>query len=436
MLACSKIQRQYTLRMSLKLNCLLWLVLACGTGIGQAASLPEYAATFKQQLREKIMPYWHNTAVDRAKGGYLLADDGSGGRQARDKQLVTQSRMVWGFSHAHVKGLGTNNLNYLRSAEYGYRFLLEHFRDKDNGGYFWTTDLDGKVLNDSKILYGQCFVIYAMVEFYRAGGDRKALEHAMELFHVIQKNAHDAKNKGWIEHFTKDWQPILANDGRAIVERGGCKSANTHLHWMEALTELYMVTRDIEVKKALEEAVELNRQYFYPANPGKSCFHRHLDWKPTTGPSSAGLSYGHNVEFAWLMIHAQNALGEKPAWNHFYAHLDHALKYGYDWVNGGLYYRGYDDKPARVTDKVWWAEAELIAALSDALQQKENPAYRAALTKQIEFLLQYQIDPSDGIWRDTVTADGKPKTPAKAHNWKANYHDVRALMKFCETFSR
>lgn len=36
---------------------------------------------------------------------------------------------------------------------------------------------------------------------------------------------------------------------------------------------------------------------------------------------------------------------------------------------------------------------------------------------------------------DTITAAGQPKSTAKAHNWKANYHDVRALVKFIEEFS-
>ena len=34
-----------------------------------------------------------------------------------------------------------------------------------------------------------------------------------------------------------------------------------------------------------------------------------------------------------------------------------------------------------------------------------------------------------------MTADGKVKNPAKAHNWKANYHDVRALVKLIDAFA-
>jgi mannose/cellobiose epimerase-like protein (N-acyl-D-glucosamine 2-epimerase family) len=41
----------------------------------------------------------------------------------------------------------------------------------------------------------------------------------------------------------------------------------------------------------------------------------------------------------------------------------------------------------------------------------------------------------DGIWVDSVMADGQPRNTSKAHNWKANYHDVRALVKFVEAFA-
>jgi mannobiose 2-epimerase len=218
------------------------------------------------------------------------------------------------------------------------------------------------------------------------------------------------------------------------VELAGCKSANTHLHLLESLTELYKATQDQDVKRSLGEAVQINCTWFYPKDPGKSAFHRKPDWTLITGPRSSGVSYGHNVEFAWLMIQAQEALAQKPSWEHFKAYLDHALKYGYDYTRGGLYSRGIDDQPATDTDKIWWVQAEMLAALTDALRHKPDPAYSQALDKLLQFIVSFQADPKDGIWLDTVTADGKPKVTAKAHNWKANYHDVRAIVKFVEAF--
>jgi mannobiose 2-epimerase len=291
------------------------------------------------------------------------------------------------------------------------------------------------VITDRKILYGESFVIYALVEYHRASGDPAPLQQAMELYGILQKRAHDNRHRGWLEHFTRDWQTILDPKSNIEVEVAGYKSANAHLHWMEALAELFEATKDPSVKASLAEALELNATYFYPKDAGRSAFHRKPDWSDVTDPKSAGLSYGHNVEFAWLMIRAEQVLQRTPSWAHFEAHLDHALKFGSDEKLGGLYNRGAGDQPASQTDKVWWVQAEWLAALSDALHHKARADYEKALRQTLEFLDRYQADPEDGIWRDTVMAGGESKSPAKAHSWKANYHDVRAIVKFIEVFA-
>lgn len=396
------------------------------------ATLDVRAGELKRELVDQVIPYWLQTSVDRERGGFVLADDGRGNRNGTEKQLVSQARMVWGFSHAHIHGVDKTGKDCLAAAKQGYEFLLKHFRDEQDGGYFWTTDLQGAPKNRNKIVYGQSFVIYGLVEYYRASNDPQALQHAMKLFQELQSRSYDPRRKGWIEHFEADWTPILKPDPGAIVEVGGFKSANTHLHLMEAFAELYDVTRNPQVKKAVEEALMLNKKYFYPKRAGESCFHRQLDWKPVTLASSAGLSYGHNVEFAWLMIRAEQVLGRQPSWDHFYAHLDHALSYGYDHKRGGLYSRGVGNEPASDTDKIWWVQSEMLAALSDALTHRSNPKYEKALVSLIDFISKHQSDPKTRIWMDTVTADGTPKVPSLAHSWKANYHDVRALVKFIE----
>jgi mannobiose 2-epimerase len=396
-------------------------------------SLADYAREMREQLRAKVLPYWYDTAIDKTAGGYLLADDLAGPRRATEKQLVSQTRMIWGFAHAHLKGFSTPERDCRQAAAQGYHFLTNHFLDLKNGGYYWKMDLDGKVTNDRKILYGQSFAVYALVEYHRASGDAQALRLALDLYHLIQKRGHDGANSGWLEHFTRDWTPIMAPGPGTEVEVAGYKSANAHLHWMEALSELYAVTQDREVKKSLAEAIDINATWFYPANPGKSAFHRQPDWKPVRDQRSQGLSYGHNVEFAWLMVRAQMVLGKKPSWSHFDAHIRHALKFGYDHERGGLYSLGQDDQPATNTNKVWWVQAEMLAALTDALKHKPDPQYEEALKQLLDFVVLHQTSP-DGIWLDTVSAEGKPIAPGKAHSWKANYHDVRAMVKFVGAF--
>jgi mannobiose 2-epimerase len=312
---------------------------------------------------------------------------------------------------------------------------VERFLDDKNGGYYWKTDLAGKPINDCKFLYGESFVVYALVEYHRASGEREPLERALTLYRDLNRRLRDPVHGGWVEHTEADWRPLQSGDPRNEVEVVGYKSANAHLHWMEALAELYEATQDAEVKRSLEECLEINRKHFYPLDPAAACFHRQPDWTPVTAASSAGLSYGHNVEFAWLMIRAEQVLGRSPSWNHFEAQVDHALRHGYDHERGGLYYRGVGIQPAQDTTKVWWAEAEMLAALVDGLQHRPNPRYEKALDQLLHFVLEHQTDPKDAIWLDTLSAEGKPLRTGKAHNWKANYHDVRALVKFVEAFA-
>lgn len=425
----------------LMLNCLLRRrVIFIGLALSLARTCPvsateltNYATEFKRLLESQVLPYWYDTGQDMQHGGYLLADDGRGNRQATEKHLVSQARMMWTFSHVWLKGYRDTNRNYLTAAARGFRFLQKHFRDPVYGGYFWKTDVAGNVTDDRKILYGQAFAIYALVEYHRASGEPEPLQAALELYRLIQRHAHDPDNGGWLEHFERNWQPILDPNVHVEVEVAGCKSANTHLHLMEAFAELGAVTRDAEVIRSLVEALRINQQHFYPTDPARACAVRQLDWQPLPGPNNASLSYGHNVEFAWLMIRAENVLGRAPSWDHFNSYLGHALKYGADSEFGGLFYRGPSSGPATVQDKVWWVQAEWLAALTETVQRKPDPDYIAALEKTTEFVLTRQAA-HDGIWFDTVTRDGQPKDTRKAHNWKANYHDVRALVKFIEAF--
>jgi mannobiose 2-epimerase len=339
--------------------------------------LSQHAEEYRAQVVGKILPYWLQT-IDPTHGGFLLSDDAVKGRSTpKEKQLATQARMTWSFSHALLHGLD-NEGHCLEAAENGYRFLTEKFLDRKDGGYFWKTDISGKTINDRKILYGQSFVIYALTEYHRATKREEPLRHAIELYRLLQDRAHDQKNRGWIEHFTPDWKPVGVCDSLAEVELMGHKSANTHLHMQESLTQLYDATREASVKQSLEEVLELNKRYFYPDNAGSSCLHRKPDWSEVTNAGSAGLSYGHNVEFAWLMIRTENILGRTEDWPHFYAQINHALKFGYDDRRGGLYYSGKNNHRAYDTRKVWWTQAEMMSALTDALCHQENAGHRRA----------------------------------------------------------
>jgi len=427
----------------------------------QADRLAGQAEAWHAQLSEQMMPAWYDTALDRESGGYLLPEAGTS-----NKLLASQARLMWSFAHAHRTGMRDPQRDYLAAATHGYRFLRATFRDRVNGGYYWMTSRDGRPHEQRKLLYGQACMLYGLLEYYRASGDVAALQDAVDLYQTVMERAHDPVNGGWGEHFEPDWRPIgdrASASGTTTAASGqtpasqpmvdpqntvgvgivGTKSGAAHLQWMAALTELHRITgeagapavvAEVKVEPALAEALEVNLSHFFPPDAGAAYPYRLPDWQRPLGAKFREVIYGRNVEFAWLMLEAQQALGREPLWQRFDALLGHALKHGFDHARGGAYAIGFGDRPALVTEKTWWAQAEMLAALTASVRQRAEPQHVEALGQLLTFLTSYQIDPADGLWFDALQADGSPWRTAKAHGRKTPFHELRAMVRFVEAF--
>jgi mannobiose 2-epimerase len=407
-----------------------------------------YAQLVRTRLPKSILPYWLRASRDDLAGGYLLRDDFMRGpvrrvghavvRRTRpagsdDKHLVSQARLVWVFAHAHRHGYGTGSV-YLDAAHCGQRFLLEHFRDHDREGFRWTTDRLGRPANDVKLLYGQSFVMYAFVELARASGAREPLDDALALFRAVECELHDDHDGGWREHADWDWSPLRDGDPRAELPLVGRKTANAMVHWLEAITALYAETDDAEVGRALIETVDLCRRHVFPADPSDAHDALLPDWTPD--PARARLaSYGHNVEYAWLVVRAYEALGQQPDWRHFHAYVEHTLQCGFDHERGGAFTFGHGNDPATDRQKVWWVQCELMAALTVALAERDDERYARALAQTVAFVEDSMTDRRDGILLEAVEEDGRRRRPRKSGRWKAGYHELRAEVMLTEAFA-
>lgn len=332
--------------------------------------------------------------MDDRYGGYVLSLD--------EKQLATQSRMVWAFSHAHLSGLG----DYLGAAERGVEFLLQRFSDATHGGFYWKTDREGQPLDERKYLYGHLFTILAFIEYARAGGDAHAVDSALALFYLLHERAHDNEFGGWLEDFGRDWEPIAESGSGGEVEIPGLKSANVHLHAVEALTALYVETGAENVADLLAETMDVCTAHFHPLHPHEASSHRRRDWKPAGRPAA---SVGHNIEFAWLLIGAEGALGRDASWQRLDSYLEQALA-------------------PREEPLLWWETAETLAALATAVAHRRGQTHLESLDRLLTFALAYQVDPCDGVWHYSVAADGAIVNSAKIGTWKDAFHETRATV--------
>jgi mannobiose 2-epimerase len=396
--------------------------------------LSNRARDWRRLLSEQILPYWFDTALDRDAGGYRLGTD---------KQLVGQSRLLWVFSHAHTRGFRDLRRDFLSAAEQGYRFLRERFFDPRSGGYSWTTDRAGRPLDGRKILYGQSFVILAFVEYFRATGENTVLQAARELFQLIQAHARDSEGR-YTEHFRRDWTPIEVAEPGIEPPRPGWLSANFAVHWMESLSELAAESGQADIREALGASVEAGARLFFDPDASVRPAYRRADGRPLAlrprprnfvtrlFPPLRGAAKivpvgpGHLVEQAWLRVRAERVLGRRPSWDAFDRTLDAALTSAFDDVRGGM---AEEDG-----SRVWWTQAELLAALTEAVASGRKARFGTALGRQLDWLQSRQTDPGTGILWEAVRPDGTVANASRAHHWKAGYHEVRALVKFVEAF--
>jgi mannobiose 2-epimerase len=398
-------------------------------------------------MRDRMLPYWYKTVDSR--GGYRVYDPGDRSWRAQIKSmiksdqnecvrgLVSQSRLLWVFSHAHIRGYSTSQHDYLKAATHGYSYLIETMLDQEHGGCYWKADINRGVIEPHKILYGQAMAIYALVEYHRASGLSDPLEHACSIFETVRQRFRDQTHGGWIEHCDRDFTPLTCTGERlpGMPDIVGFKSGDANLHWMEALTELYAEVKNASVRDSLLEAIELLCTKFYPPDVSASCEYRLQGWRPAGNDELSGVSHGHMIEFAWLLLHAQHTLGLPRAWDHFESLLRHSLRYGFDHERGGFYFRGKPNENACDTTKFWWVQAEGLSALTDAVAHFGSLEYDRPLTQLVDWILNCQICSDDGVWIVSTDAAGKPQSVKKAGEWKAAYHEVRAMTKFVHAFA-
>lgn len=403
----------------------------------------QVASEIEQHFRNQVLPFWFPRCVDQEHGGFRphFRSDGSLGGN-NEKTIVFQSRMTWVAAEVAQRypELAETYRNYAR---HGLKFLRTVMWDQEHGGFYWGLTENGQVTpnyGQEKHLYGISFGLYAAANAYRATGDADALQLAQDTFHWLEKYAWDGSSGGYWEAFARDGTPIVTppppgSNGRANPQRDllgtpyGFKSMNSHIHILEALTELHRAWPNEEVTKRLHEVFLVVRDKI-AVEPGCLNLYFTPDWRPVPDHDS----FGHDVETAYLLLEAAERLhmAEDPATiGRAKSLVDHALEYGWDHRLGGFYDKGTAFGPAYGLEKIWWTQAEGLNALLLMHERfgNEDPRYWPAFIKQWEFIKKYQIDATTGEWYDTVSAEGQPLPKDLGHIWKAAYHNGRALME-------
>jgi len=377
---------------------------------------------FQNELINNILPYWTNKMQDNENGGFYGRIDGNDFiHKDANKGAILNTRILWTFSAAYRI---FKQPSYLEIANRAFNYINDFFIDSMWGGVFWELDATGNPINRKKQLYAQAFALFSYSEYYLATGDEKALEQAKEIFSLLDQCC-DRNLDGYFEAFSDKWSYIedMRLSNKDANER---KTMNTHLHIMESFTNLYRAWKDERVKNALERIINI----FTDRILDKKTNHLNLFFDKNWNLKSSTISFGHDIESAWLLYEAAEVLGNEELINSI---KDVTLKIvdatleGLD-DKGGMIYEIIDGVEDR--DCHWWVQAEAVVGLMFAWKISGNITYREKALKNWEFIKRYIIDYENGDWFWSSLPDGKPnKKDDKAGFWKCCYHNARMCME-------
>jgi mannobiose 2-epimerase len=392
-----------------------------------ADHLRKQAERCRQILKTSIIDFYLPACVDRANGGYLESLEGNKFTPTGEKFLTLQARQLWFFSTLARAGIEKEAA--LAAARTGFDFLEGKFRDRTNGGYFAKVSDTGKPTDRRKHVYLNAFALYGLSAYHRATGDASALAAAKDLFQTLDAKCHDSANGGYNEFFYEDWRPVTDPREPSYIGPPGTKTFNTHLHVLEAFTELYRIWPDPLVRRRLDELLAINTLTIRLPEYGCNVDGFTADWKPIRTPRNLRASYGHDVEAVWLCLDAARALGRSTALYRGWAEglAGYSLRHGYDRTHGGFYYTGPLDKDADDTKKEWWVEAEALVSMLELYKLTGRPDYYHVFVQTLDFVEKHQIA-KEGSWWATRKADGSPTGTTRTSMWQGAYHNGRSMI--------
>lgn len=384
----------------------------------------QYQLELEHELKD-ILAYWIKHAIDGKNGGFVGRIDHNGNiYYDAPKGSVLNSRILWTFSAAYNL---TKDHQYLEVAQSAFHYFVERFIDKEFGGVYWTLNYKGGPLDTKKQIYALSFAIYGLSEFYKASNNENAKELAIILHNAVVKYSYDKNNGGYIEALTRDWKPLgdLRLSPKDANER---KSMNTHLHVLEGFANLYRIWPAEIVKEEIAGLITIFLEHIISRQTG----HLLLFFDDKWNSKSSIVSYGHDIEAAWLIQEAAESINHQQLVSKLKDKsivLANAASEGLD-TDGGLWYE-YDSLTNRmVKQKHSWPQAEAMVGFFNVWQVTGDEKYLHYSLRSWQFVKKYMHDKKCGEWFWGVNEDYSPMSNEdKVGIWKCPYHNSRACIE-------
>ncbi len=372
-----------------------------------------------------ILKYWASNVIDNINGGFVgRIDSNQHIDNNAPKGLILNARILWTFSAAY-KILKRPEL--LEVADRAYKYIVENFSDKKNAGYYWMISNNGKPEHTKKQIYAQAFVIYGFSEYFSVTQNKECYSKSIEIFDLIEKYAFDKTKNGYFEAYTLDWKEETADLRLSDKDMNEKKTMNTHLHVLEAYSNLYKIYKNDFLKAKILNLLDIFNGKIINLNDKHFDLFFNEDWIR----KSDIISFGHDIEGSWLLYEAAEVVGSEK---YIEKQKQIAVEMAYEVAkavnkDGGLEHdkerNGHSDGEFE-----WWAQAESVVGFVNAYQLSGDIKFLKAAVNMKGFIENYFIDKKFGEWFYRIDGNYQPILHYdKVGFWKCPYHNARMCIE-------
>lgn len=380
----------------------------------------QYAAVYRDELLNNVLPFWLTHSLDREHGGYFTCLLRDGQVFDTDKFIWLQARQVWTFSMLYNRL--EKRPEWLDAALHGARFLEKYGQDT-SGAWYFSLRQDGQPLVQAYNIFSDCFATMAFGQLYQATGNAAYGARAKETFMQILRRSENPK--GSYNKQVPHTRP-LKNFALPMIL---CNLALEIEHLLDP--ELVQDT----IQRCVHEVMEV----FY--HPELDIVLENVAPDGSFSDSFEGrlLNPGHAIEAMWFLMDIGARQGDTALIEKANRLALRTLEYGWDPEHQGILYfmdvKGYPTQQLEWDQKLWWVHLETLVALLKGYQHTRNTQNLEWFQRVHQYSWDHFRDPEFGEWYGYLNRRGEVLLPLKGGKWKGCFHVPRGLFQCWQTLN-
>ncbi|MDR0542059.1 MAG: AGE family epimerase/isomerase [Dysgonamonadaceae bacterium] len=380
--------------------------------------MKKYAAQYRDELLEHVIPFWEKHSIDKECGGYFTCLGRFGEVYDTDKFMWLQGRQVYLFSM--LCNQVEKKQSWLDVALHGADFMEKYGMDGDGNWYFSLTR-EGKPLIRPYNIFSDCFAAMGLGELYKATGENKFKEIAVRTYrNILRRKDHP---KGIYDKACPGARPLKGFSLPMI------------------LCNLSLILEDVlesgTAERSLKPLVDEILHIFYQEDSGLILENVSPDGRFCDCFEGRLVNPGHILEAMWFLMDVAVRLNDRALIGKTSEIVLNTLDYGWDKQYGGIFYfkdiKGYPPQQLEWDQKLWWVHIETLITLAKSYRLTGNKKMKEWFEIVHEYTWNHFRDEACDEWFGYLNRRGEPLLLLKGGKWKGCFHVPRGLYQVWKT---